>query len=525
MSTLPIEIGTGWIHGRFIVAVTDGSDTDREPDAIPAQGSVRFNASIGYNLAPSVTGGPVTIINGPIVGIFDDEGYLCTPNPFTGDPMYRGVKLTATDDPDLAVVDWTWTATYQFGAAGGITPSVPAHSFAVPTDSTQDLATLASVPSSPGYGLPQAEAAVLRAESAAVSAEQSAADALAAALRAEAVAGATDAGVASLLVDPGTESGGVLSDKLASKADIDAMNNALATKVETSDLTSGLAGKADLVGGKVPVSQLPTDALVTDANVAAVVNGAQTGTAIDERITTQATPLVEPIVADYIASSQVVVDAAAAAVDANPKIATLEQKNTEQDTAIESKRITHIATAKPVTDVASTYPLGVSYFGTSETGWPTRYGTVLTVRWAAGRTAQTYSTSNGKTYTRRENGSDIWTEFTENSIVGHTHDRIRLVGAEARLDSIGQFQYLNPDAELVWQVKTDGVLSHGNVPWARLTGIPTDLIPVKCVRLEAGKWVWDTVAGTHYVIPDHTGALIVRATAVPVPAATPALNW
>jgi len=48
---------------------------------------------------------------------------------------------------------------------------------------------------------------------------------------------------------------------------------------------------------------------------------------------------------------------------------------------------------------------------------------------------------------------------------------------------------------------------------------------VKCVRLESGKWVWDTVAGTHFVIPDHTGALIVRATAQPVPAATPALDW
>ena len=50
-------------------------------------------------------------------------------------------------------------------------------------------------------------------------------------------------------------------------------------------------------------------------------------------------------------------------------------------------------------------------------------------------------------------------------------------------------------------------------------------LAVKCVRQEAGQWVWDTVAGTHYVIPDHTGALIIRATAVPVPAATPALNW
>lgn len=48
---------------------------------------------------------------------------------------------------------------------------------------------------------------------------------------------------------------------------------------------------------------------------------------------------------------------------------------------------------------------------------------------------------------------------------------------------------------------------------------------VKCVRLETGKWVWDLAGATHFVIPDHTGALIVRATAQPVPAATPALDW
>lgn len=50
--------------------------------------------------------------------------------------------------------------------------------------------------------------------------------------------------------------------------------------------------------------------------------------------------------------------------------------------------------------------------------------------------------------------------------------------------------------------------------------------PVKCVRLEAGAWVWDiTAAATHYVIQDVGGSLVVRATASPAPASTPALNW
>lgn len=97
---------------------------------------------------------------------------------------------------------------------------------------------------------------------------------------------------------------------------------ALGGKADKTELST----KADLVGGKIPVAQLPATGIVTDSSVAAQVNSPETGAEIDGRITTQATPLVQPIVADYIASSQVVVDAAAAAVDANPKIVELENR-------------------------------------------------------------------------------------------------------------------------------------------------------------------------------------------------------
>lgn len=63
-------------------------------------------------------------------------------------------------------------------------------------------------------------------------------------------------------------------------------------------------------------------AAVTDTAVALQVNGTATGAAIDARINTQVTPVVEQITADYLASDELIVDAAAAAVDANPKIAT-----------------------------------------------------------------------------------------------------------------------------------------------------------------------------------------------------------
>lgn len=49
--------------------------------------------------------------------------------------------------------------------------------------------------------------------------------------------------------------------------------------------------------------------------------------------------------------------------------------------------------------------------------------------------------------------------------------------------------------------------------------------PIKAVKLEAGQWVWDLANATHYLLPDHTGALIARPTPFPVPDATPSLTW
>lgn len=77
-------------------------------------------------------------------------------------------------------------------------------------------------------------------------------------------------------------------------------------------------------------------ASVTDSAVAARVNGAQTGAAIDGRISAQVAPVVDQLVADAIADDQTIVDAAAAAVNANPTIATLLDKNVEQDDRIDA---------------------------------------------------------------------------------------------------------------------------------------------------------------------------------------------
>lgn len=285
MTTLPDEIVTRIVHGRYIVPIIDGADPDQRPDAIPAKGSFAFISSLGYIPVFETTEGPVTMLNVPIIGVLDDDGYLCTPIPGTMDPMYRGVTLYTTDNPVLAVTDWTWNVVYKFDAHGSTALSIPAHGFALPSGLPVDLTTLAKVPSSPGYGLPQAEAALLRAEQAAQDSAIDAAAAVEAAGRAEAAAGATDTGVAALLGDPLTDTGGLLEDKLAvkadtatvyetfsTKADLDgglvpdaqtpagvtlALNDLSEDKADKSTVENSLAFKADLVDGLVPQSQLP----------------------------------------------------------------------------------------------------------------------------------------------------------------------------------------------------------------------------------------------------------------------------
>lgn len=146
-----------------------------------------------------------------------------------------------------------------------------------------------------------------------------------------------------------------------------ATQTALGGKADKTELNS----KADLVGGKIPVAQLPATGIVTDSSVAAQVNSPETGAEIDGRINTQVTPIVEQITADYVASDQAVIDAAAAAVDANPKIATLEVNQ-----FLKTARLT-------VTAVIDTLPPGAYYPNATATataiGLPTANFGVLQV--------------------------------------------------------------------------------------------------------------------------------------------------
>lgn len=166
----PANVQTGLVTGRFIVGVADGPDEGQEPDFIAAVGRILFVASVPYLPDPTADPAPVTLLQAPVVGVLDHEGYLCTVNE-AGGPGERGIRLIATDDPDLLVQEWTWNVKYTFETVNGVEPRIEPHAFFLPSDAAVDLTTLVKVPSSPGLGLEQVEAAVLRAEEEAAKAQ------------------------------------------------------------------------------------------------------------------------------------------------------------------------------------------------------------------------------------------------------------------------------------------------------------------------------------------------------------------
>ncbi|MET4059937.1 hypothetical protein ABIB35_001482 [Arthrobacter sp. UYP6] len=103
-----------------------------------------------------------------------------------------------------------------------------------------------------------------------------------------------------------------------------------------------LAAKADLVYGKIPAAQLPETVVIGDSTVAPVIDAPVTGAAIDARINTQVAPQVQKITADFIAGDRAVADAAAAAVDANPRIVELSATDVKQ-----AKRLTEVESLTP----------------------------------------------------------------------------------------------------------------------------------------------------------------------------------
>jgi hypothetical protein len=292
---LPTNIATGRVAGQFLAGVVDGVDDDQDPDAAPAAGFVTFTASVPYLPDPTASPNPATILTTSVVAVLDNEGYLCTPAQGTLEPSYRGVRLIATDDPDLSVEGWTWNATYSFSTVAGQKLAIPTHSFAVPSGGVVDLTTVVKVPSSAGIGTEQAEALAASAQAAAVQSAQDAATAAQAAVDAAAAAQVTDTGVAALVATPGSatalEVAGLVDESNAGKLSTDdavgiyqsqaALDAAAAAKVGTVGTATNTAVKAiadNSASGKLNaaekgaangVAPLGPDSRVPEANLPA----------------------------------------------------------------------------------------------------------------------------------------------------------------------------------------------------------------------------------------------------------------
>lgn len=168
--TLPTNISTGLVTGQFIVGLPEVLNADKA-----AKGTVTFTASVPYLPDPTASPNPVTLLNTSIVAVLDSEGYLCAPDLQKPTIAGRhGVRLVATDDPDISVQGWTWNVSYNLSTTRGAALPVAAHSMFLPSGANVDLTTVIKVPSSPGIGTEQAEALAASAQAAAVEAATSA---------------------------------------------------------------------------------------------------------------------------------------------------------------------------------------------------------------------------------------------------------------------------------------------------------------------------------------------------------------
>lgn len=136
---LPSNVGVCEITGTFIRGVVDGSDPDRDPDAVPLSGmQFWFTPDLKPPLMKNASAG-VSIFVDPVPAATDENGVLVGPD---GEP---GVRLIASDDPDLNPTGWTW----RVSMSGPGLPTIE-QSFIAPTGGHLEFVDIIPVPANPG---------------------------------------------------------------------------------------------------------------------------------------------------------------------------------------------------------------------------------------------------------------------------------------------------------------------------------------------------------------------------------------
>lgn len=172
-----LGVDTGLVVAQFVIGVIDGADINDEPDIVPARGTFEFTPSTSYVPVPLGSPNAFTLMKDTVVGVLDNEGYLCTPHPYDAKmPGKRGLRLFSTDTPNASVAGWTWVVTPKFVNANGapITSYIAPFAIRVPSGGLVDLTLAIKVPESTGIGTGAGMAEILSmATEAQVSAQQS----------------------------------------------------------------------------------------------------------------------------------------------------------------------------------------------------------------------------------------------------------------------------------------------------------------------------------------------------------------
>lgn len=189
---LPDNVQSGTVTARIIRASIDGADAGQDPDGAGWEGlTFRFTPSVSVFRNTTASPVPIILVSDIFVATSNADGDLVGPDGTVG------LRLIATDDPDLIPTNWTW----RVGIFG---PGFPGQSFSflLPAGETVDLATVLRVPQNVGQAIADWAWAVQATGNALEQAQSAAGDAEEAARRAEEAAEQIASQAMTATVDP-----------------------------------------------------------------------------------------------------------------------------------------------------------------------------------------------------------------------------------------------------------------------------------------------------------------------------------
>lgn len=143
MATLPEEVPTGTIHGKFYFVSEDAVDQNVDPELTVVTGVVEFKCSVPMLQMPRYNS---TLIPLTFKAKFNSEGELV---PLSGNGL--GIKLPATNSSELDPMGYTWRVEFDLRESStNHTILIPSFNMQVSHGEVIDLTTVMPVAESPG---------------------------------------------------------------------------------------------------------------------------------------------------------------------------------------------------------------------------------------------------------------------------------------------------------------------------------------------------------------------------------------